>query len=238
MEEDVKAIHPRVRYRLVRLLCTITICLVAALTGRQAHAASLRIWYDVSDRPILPGDTVIVYIEMAGLDTQKAAGWQAFLEFDSSQMFLVGGNYTPVPFGLGILPIIASGNQIDLASGINVFGGQSPTLMDAVLVNLTFQATEEFCTPTVVFRSHDPPTRITDPVGDPVLPLELTSLEPSTCPPDIDPPGGDGDVDVFDLFELLNRWNEPVPSIADFNCDGEVDVFDLFVLLDAWGACP
>jgi len=211
-------------------------CMLAGFLTRPAQGATLRVWYDVAARPIQPNDTVNVFIEMKDLQ-EKAAGFQAFLEFDDNQMLFIGGQYPPAPFGLAILPIVANGNEIDLAAGINTFAGQEETSSDAVIVTLTFQATQEFCTPTVVFRTHDPPTRLTDAAGDPILPLELISLQPSSCPADIFPLGGDGVVNVFDLLDLLARWNEPVPSPADFDCDGIVNVFDLLFLLNEWGPC-
>jgi len=89
-------------------------------------------------------------------------------------------------------------------------------------------------------RFHRQPVRLmlTPDAADPDAPrLELISLQPSSCPADIFPLGGDGVVNVFDLLDLLARWNEPVPSPADFDCDGIVNVFDLLFLLNEWGPC-
>lgn len=64
------------------------------------------------------------------------------------------------------------------------------------------------------------------------------------CPADIDPPGGNGTVNVFDLLALLGQWG----ACADCgNCPADIDppggncnvnVFDLLALLGQWGACP
>lgn len=217
--------------------------LCAALGFAQiAVAARLEITYGTSVRPILPSQPFDVYISMSDLGGDVTAGFQAFLEFDSAEMSLVGGTYMPAPFGLPIItPITAVGNTIDVASGIDTFSGQLPTGADALLVHLQFVAVQELCEPTILFRANDPPTRLTDPVGDPILPLELDSLTPPDCPADIEPPGGDGKVDVHDLFRLLSLFGTPPPSIADIapdGCDGVVDVNDLFDLLAQWGDCP
>ena len=50
---------------------------------------------------------------------------------------------------------------------------------------------------------------------------------------------GDGSVNVFDLFEMLDAWGPCGAGTAmcpsDLNSDHEVNVFDLFILLDTWG---
>ena len=66
--------------------------------------------------------------------------------------------------------------------------------------------------------------------------------DPPACPADIDGSNG-GEVDVFDLFVMLDAWGEcsaacPPACTADLTGDGNVDVFDLFELLEAWGPCP
>ncbi|MCZ6655112.1 MAG: hypothetical protein O7D91_19050, partial [Planctomycetota bacterium] len=80
------------------------------------------------------GDPVVVTLSMLNLGSNQAAEFQAFLSFDSTQLMFISGSYTPEPFGLPIiLPIEADGGNIDLAAVINVFGGQSPTSVDAEL---------------------------------------------------------------------------------------------------------
>lgn len=61
------------------------------------------------------------------------------------------------------------------------------------------------------------------------------------CPADITDDGTtnqpDGDVNVFDLVELLSNWNTNGPGAAIAEPTDVVDVFDLVALLDAWGPC-
>jgi hypothetical protein len=59
--------------------------------------------------------------------------------------------------------------------------------------------------------------------------------------PDQPPCAGDldstGEVDVFDLLELLAAWGPCGSCAADLDESGEVDVFDLLMLLAHWGPC-
>ncbi|MCZ6652838.1 MAG: hypothetical protein O7D91_07410, partial [Planctomycetota bacterium] len=133
------------------------------------------------------GDPVVVTLSMLNLGSNQAVEFQAFLSFDSTQMMFISGSYTPEPFGLPILvPIEADGENIDLAAGIDVLGGQSPTSADAELVQLTFEALMGGCVVSVTFRENEPATGLTDIDGSPIEPLLLIGLSDSA---DID----DGD---------------------------------------------
>lgn len=71
-------------------------------------------------------------------------------------------------------------------------------------------------------------------------PLDPVDALCETCPADCSPlPGGDGQVDVLDLLDLLADWGVSGP--CDFvppGGDGVVDVSDLIELLSTWGFCP
>jgi len=56
------------------------------------------------------------------------------------------------------------------------------------------------------------------------------------CPTDVD---GDGDVNAFDLANLLGAWGPVTPGSACLDADdsGFIEAFDLAVLLGAWGPC-
>ena len=43
--------------------------------------------------------------------------------------------------------------------------------------------------------------------------------------------------ELFVGVENRGVWIMPAPIAADLNGDGAVNVFDLFMLLEAWGAC-
>ncbi|MFO0828216.1 MAG: hypothetical protein U0572_08700 [Phycisphaerales bacterium] len=62
-----------------------------------------------------------------------------------------------------------------------------------------------------------------------------TITAPSTCPGDIAPAGGDGQVNGSDLGALLGAWGGPG---GDLDGDGVTSASDLGILLGSWGACP
>ena len=57
------------------------------------------------------------------------------------------------------------------------------------------------------------------------------------CPADVHPNGGDGVVNIDDLFSVLGAWGQIcVPQ--DINRDETVNIDDLFEVLGHWGPCP
>ncbi len=207
----------------------------AMLTAPLASAIetpTLEIVVAKDQGPLEPGEPVTVVLRMHSLGGQLATGFQAFIEFDQQVLTFIEGTYTDEPFGLPILdPIVAVDGTIDMASGINQFVGQQPTSDDAALASLTFILNEEHCLESLQFRDHEPPTRISDTVGNEITPLDLVVPADIGPSPDIN---GDGVVNVSDLLILLSLWGTS-DCRADFNGDGDVNVSDLLILLAAWG---
>jgi hypothetical protein len=200
----------------------------------------------VGSGPVLPGQQVHVAVQMSNIPVATpAAGFQAFLRFNTSQMSFVSGTYTINPFGLHILtPIVAVGPNINLASGINQAFGQSQTAADSVLAILTFQANTVCGLAAVDFRdtAPAPPTRLTDQFGQPILPLVLLNLNTvGTCAADVEPNNA---VDVLDLLQVINTWGPcppgPLPACCagEIIVDGSVNVLDLLAVINTWGPCP
>ncbi len=188
-------------------------------------------------------DPVLVTLSISDLGGgAAAAGFQAFLEYNPSELGFVSASYSAVPFGLPIItaPVLVNPNagQINLAAGINP-QTQSPTLLDADLVTITFTSLVAQCVPTVGFRdlgSNPPPlpTRITDIAGVQILPLNLVSLAP-TCDGDTN---GDNVVNVTDLTGVIVAWGTSGDCRFDFDLNGTVDVLDLLAVIINWGPCP
>ena len=63
---------------------------------------------------------------------------------------------------------------------------------------------------------------------------EVSSQRGGSCVPAIHDIVPNGEVDVFDLIELLNNWGATGQNIADVNGDEVVDTFDLLQLLNMW----
>lgn len=141
-----------------------------------------------------PGDTVIATVSMAGLGT-PAAGFQAFLSYNTTYLTFSSYSYTASPFGLHVLDTGAlvnpSPGTIDLASGINQVLGQTPSNANALLATLTFQVplnAPDACTASslLTFRANVPPTRLTDAFANELAGLTLTP--PQTVVVDGTPP--------------------------------------------------
>ncbi|TVQ51248.1 MAG: hypothetical protein EA377_13000 [Phycisphaerales bacterium] len=84
----------------------------------------------------------------------------------------------------------------------------------------------------------DPAETRTERDGAPPTDTAGGSLAGAACPGDL---SDSGNVDVFDLLELLDAWgscSDPSDCPADLTGSGVVDVFDLLELLDNWGECP
>lgn len=215
-----------------RLVCCLAVGgALAASPASQAARLELRL--ESGPGPYAPGETITVGLWMTDLGGDAAAGFQAFLTFDPGSLDLIGGLYTSVPFDLPIIPIAEGpGGTIDLAAGIDVEVGQPPSSADARLATLVFETLVPTCLPALDFRPTIPPTRITDPIGVPILPLQLVAFNES-CPADLVPNGA---VDFSDLTVLLANWNGA--CVGDLDGSGSVDFADLVELLSLWGPCP
>lgn len=218
------------------LAATVTLGIV----GTAWADAALSIVYVDKTPPFKIGDQVQVAIHMSDVPPgTPAAGFQAFLQFDTSRISFVSAAYTSAPFGLAIInPIVPNGNQIDVAAGINTFIGQPPSSADADLALLTFEALTD-CGPDVIsFRPHVPPTRLSDEFGQPIVPLVLNDLVPTvTCAADV---VQDDVVDINDLLLVIGSWG-PCPTSccrADVVTTLTIDIDDLLLVIGSWGPCP
>lgn len=160
---------------MMRILSLASLALLT-VTSQSVHASTLSISFDKTCYK--PGDTVAATISMSGITSPAAAGFQAFLGYDTGRLSFQGWSYTANPFGLPVLDTLAQVNpapgMIDVASGIHQLGGQLPSSADADLVTLTFTvmgADDCAAGGLVTFRAHTPPTRISDNSGNEITPL-------------------------------------------------------------------
>ncbi len=226
-----------------RAYCGAASALAWFACALPARAAELRLVANDLG-PFDAGDSVIITVAMADLGGSEAAGFQAFLSFDSAELVFLGGSYVSTLFGQPVIPIIqAVGENIDLASGVDIEEGQLPTSADGDLANLFFEALTGFCRPAVAFRDHEPPHRITTDQGMEILPLDLLFVSRGAA----DCNGNDID-DSCDIDDGTSRdcnqngvpdECEVLTCPADFTGpgglpDGVVDVIDLLLLLALW----
>lgn len=162
--------------------------LVALAPGMGAWGqARLELTYESPVECVRPGDAVFLDVWMRGVDPDRACGFQAFLTFDPTVMDFVGGLYTDEPFGLPIVdPIVANGDAVDLASGVDVLRGQECASGEAWLATLVFEARDVDATTTFDFRPHLPPTPISTDQGETIEPLELLGSGPLRVDPACD----------------------------------------------------
>jgi hypothetical protein len=178
---------------------------------------------DTPDQPCLfPGESVTVTLAMADLP-DPVSGYQAFLVFDPSVLQFVEGSYhLPEPFGLPIIyPITADDGRLELAAGINLFGGQQPTTVDADLVTLVFEAQAVEGSTVIAFGRQEPFTQFADSGGMAVFPA-LVDSPLIVVSADISDTDGDGVRDPCD-----NCPQTPNPDQADEDADGVGDACDL-----------
>ncbi len=198
--------------------------------SRTAHAADISLVR-------LPGPSLSLALRVTDIGPIPAAGWQAFLEYDTTRVTFVAGAYVTTQFGLPVInPItpVAPG-VLNLAAGINPTIFQPPTNFDQDVAYLLFNFVGTGCEPRVRFRAAAfPPTRLSDAAGLSILPL--TSDDPwNPCPADI---SGNGIISVQDIFDFLAFYFAG-DCRADFNNVSGVSVQDIFDFLAAYFAgCP
>jgi len=129
---------------------------------------------------VRPGEPVTLTLSQSCLPG-LVRGYQAFLQHEPPRLGFNAGVYvTPMPYGLPIIvPIASNGGDIDLAAGIDDGAFQVPTSASGDLAVLTFVAGSTEGLTQVVFRTHNPPTRFSDPFGQPVVPTLVDS--PAIC---------------------------------------------------------
>ncbi|USN98764.1 MAG: hypothetical protein H6810_11465 [Phycisphaeraceae bacterium] len=102
----------------------------------------------------------------------EIVGGQFFLDYDVSALDFVSADTAGGTFPLEVFEVVDEiGGTIDYAVGVSL-GGTGTNVGETMAV-LTFNVLAENCTPEsalVAFRSNLPPSRLTDELGNPVLP--------------------------------------------------------------------
>lgn len=162
--------------------CTRLLCLAALLAAGAATALGQgwTLSLTTDDSCYKAGDTLTLSVTLTPTGgPTPAAGFQAFLAYDPALLAYQSASYTAVPFGLAIITggaINPAAGQVDLASGIDQFNGQTPTATGGLLATVTFtvNAAVNDCSEAITFRAHTPPTRVTDNNGND-LPLTVSN---------------------------------------------------------------
>jgi hypothetical protein len=131
------------------------------------------------------GETVTVELWMRSI-AETIYGGQFFLEYDETVLDFVSAEPPTSIFALEVYEGVNEGaGTIDYATGIP-HGGPG-TAGNAEMAVLTFTALQQICNEPdlIVWRSHDPPSRLTDETGQPVTPTLVGLNVVDGQPPEI-----------------------------------------------------
>jgi len=181
--------------------------------------------------------TLTVTIDMSDTAVDIVGG-QLFLEYDTSALTFVSADPGTGDFDGEVFELV-SGNQIDYAVGVSPFSDPGSNQAQT-MATLTFSVNGENCTPVpalVSFRSSTPPSRLTDEVGNPVLPslIDLNAVSfDQTAPVVSDPSDITLNADAGGCDALVT-----VPSLsASDNCGIDTIINDVTGTSDASGIYP
>lgn len=108
---------------------------------------------------------LVVEINASGLHANDVGG-QYFLQYDTSKLVFVSADPGDAPFTREIYEVVNAGaGTIDYATGVP--NGDPGTAIPTTMARLTFNVLGDFCAEEnlVTFRTHTPPSRITDANG-------------------------------------------------------------------------
>ncbi len=204
---------------------------VAGFTGTFSDPNTLTGVFSASDNKLIlksPSGQNVVFAQ-SGQDvlirlhqqqmTTPAAGYQAFVSFDTSMLSLATGSYAIFPYGLTIIPLQAVDGKIDLAAGYHP-GFQEPTARDARLADFTFKAGSKEGITQVIFRENLPGTRFSDDLGDVILTqtvdgpfIIVDNTPPTDLSIDADPTGWTHSGPITLIFSA----NDALSGIGSYN---------------------
>jgi hypothetical protein len=140
------------------------------------------------------GDTVTVTISMSDVK-DFVVGGQFFLEYDSTVLDFDSADPAgaPGPFTVEVYEAVVESSPIGTIDyAVGVPGGDPGTPLPSDMAVLTFTALAETCgtADLITFRSHDPPTRLTNEFGDDIAVLtnDLGAITIDGTPPVITDP--------------------------------------------------
>jgi len=107
-----------------------------------------------------PNDEFCVGLEMACLGTQLVSGFNAFIEFDTSRLEFINGQYTNDPFPIHITAINGDTGLITLDGSVPF--GAGGTNQEALLATLCFKVRKDGFGPSLEVTFGDPPTPTID----------------------------------------------------------------------------
>jgi hypothetical protein len=186
------------------------------------------------------GDVVTVEVLIAA--EEPVAGGQFFMEYDPTAL----DYFSAEPGEPWVLEIFSEVDEpagtIDYAVGVP-FGEEGAT--SGVMATITFIAIQDFCGETeIVWREHNPPTRVTNGVGQPLdtdcNDAALSLIDPLTsmsCPADLETPADAGQCTAHVC------WVNPMSGgacgdMGDLPCSAAHEGGDEIEIVDGCGDFP
>lgn len=231
--------------------CVLLACLPAlACPARGDINLELR----ADESTVEVGETVYLGLYATSTTSDSMASADVVLIWPTANFDFLGNDNT------GAVPLLLSGFPSPDGHGLNDDTNDGDALYVAfaplgspvvatpagtLLTTFAFQATAVGNATVDMPREHSSGARTRvfdgtvpnlDVTGD-LIPATIEIVpEGALCRADFD---HNGQVDVFDLFQLLSAWGMCGRGcLGDLDHNDFVDVFDLFELLAAWGPCP
>ena len=175
--------------------------------------------------------TVTVTIDMSAMPDDIVGG-QFFLDFDVTKLTFVSADPGGGTFDVEVFEVVGAGT---IAYAVGVTGGGPGTSFPETMAILTFTSVE-FCTPTADLvtwdRTHVPPTRLTNDIGDEFLPtlsdlgaIVVDVTDPViTCPADSSVNADAGGCDAVVTFTAPTATDncDPSPTVVCVPPSGSV----------------
>jgi len=197
-----------------------------------------RIELNTNDTCYEAGENVVTVTIDLRDSTQIIVGGQFFLSYDKVRLDFVSIEPGDSPFTREIYEVVDEGNgTINYAVGVP--NGTPGTSLNTKMATITFNVCDEICDGQnlVAFRTNEPPTRLSNDVGQEVLPkligapvITIDQTAPVVTPPDNTVVECDGSGNTAQL----NAWL--ASATANDNCDGALTPTPVLIS-DVPGCC-
>jgi hypothetical protein len=191
-------------------------------TARLIPPATTAVTLDAADACLNAGeDQVVVAINLSNPQALISGG-QFFMSYDQTKLDFVSADVAAAGFLELFESVDENSGTIDYAVNADFLGGNNGTTTSTTLAFLTFDVLGDFCAEEalVTFRSHVPPTRVTEFGGGDILPyladlgvVTKDSVAPSLAiPDDLSVNADAGGCDA--VLTFTNTIDAPVPVSA------------------------
>lgn len=201
----------------------LTIILTDGSVGHVDFVRQPTITLEPNDECYASGETVTVNVWMNDVP-ESIVGGQFFLDYDDSKLTFVSANPGDSPFVLEVFEAVpGDGGAGTIDYAVSTLSGDPGVSGTKKLAVLTFTAATQICSETglISWRSHAPPTRLSDASGGSVEPTLIGLDLSDTEDPTITTPASDSTVscNLASNVAQLNAWlSSHGGAVATDNC--------------------